>query len=104
MIIHVIPASLVAYGAHALASDRWLSGVAAALVAWLLWSRHRRARFSAYVLLTVIAARALFAGPWWLVAYAAAAILALQLPAARRAWPRLRPGFAPRPGDRMSRP
>jgi hypothetical protein len=104
LIVHAIPASLLAYAVVALAGGRWLSGLAAPVVAWLLWRRHARARFSVYVLLTVIGVRALVAGPWWLAAFATAAILLLQAPAARRAWPRLRPGFARRAGDRMSRP
>ena len=104
VVVHVIPLSLLAYAVVALAGGWWLSGLAAPLVAWLLWTRHARARFAAYVLLTVVAVRALVAGPWWLAAYAMAVILVLQAPGARRAWPRLRPGFAPGPGDRMSRP
>jgi hypothetical protein len=95
-LVLLLPGSLVAYSAFALASGRWLSGIAALAVAWLLWRRHGRARFSAYVLLTVLLVRALVDGAWPLAAYAAVALSALQAPAARRAWPRLRPGLAPR--------
>ena len=101
-LVHVLPASLLVYTVVALVKGRWVSGLGAPIVAWLLWSHHARARFSAYVLFTVIAARAVFGGPWWLLVYAATAIVLLQTSAARGAWPRLR--FAWRAGDKMSRP
>jgi hypothetical protein len=66
--------------------------VFAPLLAWLLWRRHPRARFAAYVFFSVMTARALFVGWWPLALLAIAAIGALQLPAARRAWPRLTRG------------
>jgi hypothetical protein len=91
-----VPAALLAYAVFALASGRWLSGAAAPVVAWLLWRRHARARFSAYVLLSVVVARAALTGAWWLAIAALVVIVALQTPAAARAWPRLR-------SDRMSR-
>jgi hypothetical protein len=103
-VFHAVPLSLLAYAAVALAGGWWVSGVVAPVVAWLLWTRRPRARFSAYLLLTVIAVRTIVAGQWWLAMYAVVAILTLQLPAARSVWPRLRPGVPSRPGDRMSRP
>lgn len=88
-----MPIALVAYAGLALAGGRWLPGVAAPLVAWLLWRRHARARFAAYVLLSVVIARAVLAGDWWLASAGLVVILALQTPAAARVWPRLRPGL-----------
>ena len=84
-------AVLLAYTAIALARGWWPSAVASPVVAWLLWRRHRRARFAAYIFFSVMAARALLSASWPLGLFALAAILALQLPAARRAWPRLTP-------------
>ncbi|MBI2204359.1 MAG: hypothetical protein HYU41_10970 [Candidatus Rokubacteria bacterium] len=97
LVILAIPASIAAYAAIALAHGWWLSGAAAPFVAWLLWRRHPRARFSAYVLLSVVVLRALVGGPWWVVLYAIAVIAGLQTPPATARWPRIR-------GDRMSRP
>ena len=91
-----VPVVLMIYAGLALATGRWVSGLTAPVVAWLLWRRHRRARFSAYVLLSVIAARGAMTGAWWLVGGALVVIAVLQSPAAARAWPRIRPGF-----DRM---
>jgi hypothetical protein len=84
--------ALLAYAAVALAQGWWVSACAAPVVAWLLWRRHRRARFSAYIFFTVLAARALLIASWALGLLALAAIALLQLPAARRAWPRLTRG------------
>jgi hypothetical protein len=80
---------LLAYAALALVAQRWVSGLAAPIVAALLWRRHRRARFSAYVFFSALALRGLVMGSWALVAFAGASVLVLQTPAARRAWPRL---------------
>jgi hypothetical protein len=103
------------YGAVALAVERrWISGLAAAAVAVLLWWRHPRARFSAYVFLSVAVLRGIAGQAWWAVALGGAAILLLQTRAARATWPRLpwrglRPGAPPptvRPDDggRIARP
>ena len=106
----LLPAALLVYAALALAvAHWWLSGLAAPVVAWLLWRRHPRARFAAYVLLSVVALRGLVTRDWVVVGVAAGAIALLQLPSAARVWPRLRPG-AIRPGsggagsDRMPAP
>ncbi len=66
-------------------------GLAAPYVAVLLWRRHPRARFAAYVFLTHEAARGLHFGHWDAAAPAAAWIGLLQLPVARRWAPSLRP-------------
>lgn len=87
-----LPLALLAYAVVALALGWWPSAVIAPIVAWLLWRRHPRARFTTYIFLSVLAARALLIASWPLALFALAAIGALQLPAARRAWPRLTRG------------
>jgi hypothetical protein len=87
-----LPLALLAYAAVALAMRWWLSAAVAPVVAWLLWRRHPRARFTAYVYFSVLTARAVLIGSWPLALFALGAIAALQLPAARRAWPRLTRG------------
>jgi hypothetical protein len=83
-------AALLAYAAIALSLGWWPSALAAPIVAWLLWRRHRRARFAAYVFFSMV--RAIVTASWPLTAFALGALGALQLPAARRAWPRLTRG------------
>ena len=103
---------LLVYGAFALGVEHWwISGLAAPAVAALLWVRHRRARFSAYVFFTVVVLRGLAAGAWWAAALGAAGILLLQTRSARATWPRLpwRPSRSPTPappddGGRIARP
>ena len=85
----VLVGGLLVYAALALTAHRWVSGLAAPVVAALLWGRHRRARFSAYLFFSALALRGLVTGSWALVIFAGAAVLVLQTPAARRAWPRL---------------
>jgi hypothetical protein len=80
-------------------------GLAAPYVAWLVWRRHPRARFAAYVFLTHEAVRGLHLRRWDAVALAALWVLLLQLPAARRWLPSLRPAemrarWRRRPGAR----
>ena len=101
-----IPLVLAAYGAWAvIAHGRWISPLAALLVAALLLRRHRRARFAAYVFLSAAAVRAATQGESIVVAGAVLVVLALQSPAARRAWPRLTPGWRRRTiGPRMAAP
>jgi hypothetical protein len=88
-------ASLLGVRALNFAPDRPWSylayGLAAPYVAALLWRRHPRARFAAYVFLTHEAVRGLHLGHRDAVAAAVAAVLLLQLPAARRWAPSLRP-------------
>jgi hypothetical protein len=70
----------------------WIAyGLAAPYVGVLLWRRHARARFAAYVFFTHEALRGLHFRRWDAAAVAIAAILLLQLPAARRWAPSLRP-------------
>ena len=83
-----VPLALAFYAIVAVVvMHRGISAAAAALAAVLLWRRHRRARFSAYIFLSAVAARGLFTHAWPVAGFAAAAIAVLQLPAARRAWP-----------------
>jgi hypothetical protein len=101
----LMSAALVLYAAVAVAwLHRWPSAVAAVIVALLLWRRHPRARFSAYIVLSVMAARAALAAEWAMLGAALAAIALMQTPAAARAWPRLRPGMTRADSDRMARP
>jgi hypothetical protein len=88
----LLPAVLLVYTVGAVAHHWWPSAVMAPVVAWLLWRRHRRARFAAYIFFSVMTARALLTGSWLLAAFALGMIGALQLPAAQRAWPRLTRG------------
>ena len=88
----VLPAALLVYAVVALALGWWPSALLAPLVAWLLWRRHPRARFAAYIYFSALTARALLTASWPLAVFALGAIAALQLPAARRAWPRLTRG------------
>lgn len=91
MVRPVLTLSLLIYAIVAVLVARWwISGVVAPLVAALLWMQHPRARFAAYIFFTVAAVRGLFRGAWPVTAFAIAAILLLQTPAAARAWPRLR--------------
>jgi hypothetical protein len=70
----------------------WLAyGLAAPYVAALLWRRHPRARFAAYVFLTHETVRGAHFHQRAAVAVAVAGVLLLQLPAARRWAPSLRP-------------
>ena len=98
-----LPVTLVVYAIiAALVLHRFISAAAALFVGVLLWRRHRRSRFSAYIFLSAIAARAVLTHVWPLAAFAAATIALLQLPAARRAWPGIhRPRLN---SDRMAPP
>ena len=84
-------------------------GLVAPYVAWLVWRRPVRARFAAYVFLTHEILRGVHFHRRDAVAIAAVWVLLLQLPAARRWMPSLRPAemrarwrLRPRP-DRGSR-
>lgn len=87
-------ASLAGFRALNFAPDRpWnylAYGLGAPYVALLLWRRHPRARFAAYVFLTHETFRGLHFRNWDAVGAAVAWILLLQLPAARRYAPSLR--------------
>lgn len=88
-------ASLLGFGVLNFASDRpWnylAYGLAAPYVGWLLWRRHPRARFAAYIFLTHETVRGLHFRHWDAVGVAMAWIILLQLPTARRYAPPLRP-------------
>jgi len=64
-------------------------GVVAPFVALLLAGRHHRARFAAYVFLTMETIRALASGSVWVGCAALAMLLLLQLPRVRAVWPRV---------------
>ena len=102
LVVVVLVTSLLVYSGVAITRHWWPSAVAAPLVAALLWRRHRRARFSAYVFFSVLAARGAITHVWALPLYALAAVGLMQTSAARVAWPRLTPGRTP--DDRMRRP
>ncbi|MGH7391538.1 MAG: hypothetical protein ACREM3_19070 [Candidatus Rokuibacteriota bacterium] len=98
-VVALLTVGLLGYAVFALAgAGWWLSGLVAPLVALLLAVRHARARFSAYVFLTVVALRSAATGQWAALVFASVAIAALQTPAALRVWPRLRAAA------RMARP
>lgn len=101
----LLAAALALYAGVAAFAGWWLSALAAPVVAVLLWRRHPRARFAAYVFLSVVAARAAVAAAWPALAFAVAGIAVLQTRTATRAWPRLVPGRRrAAAGDRMARP
>jgi len=102
LVVVVLVTSLLVYSGVAITRHWWPSAVAAPLVAALLWRRHRRARFSAYVFFSVLAARGAITHVWALPLYALAAVGLMQTSVARVAWPRLTPGRAR--DDRMRRP
>lgn len=102
LVVVVVVGGLVVYTALALAAHRWVSGLAAPVVAALLALRHPRARFSAYIFFAALAVRGLVAGAWPLALFAGVGILVLQTPAARRAWPRLVAGTTRSPGGPSS--
>ena len=101
LVVVVLVTSLLVYSGFAITRHWWPSAVVAPLVAALLWRRHRRARFSAYVFFSVLAARGALTHVWALPVYALAAVSLMQTPAARVAWPRLTRGRTR--GDRMRR-
>lgn len=101
VVVMALTASLVVYASVAATRHWWPSLVVAPIVATLLWRRHPRARFTAYVFFTVLAIRGTLTGVWLLPVYALAAVGVMQTGAARRAWPRLVPGWRRGPGDRM---
>jgi len=61
------------------------------LIAWLLFSRHGRARFSLYIFLTFAALRGLQQGAPVLTLLALLALAYFQLPAVRELYPRIDP-------------
>ena len=89
----LLSAALLVYAGLALGAARWwVSGLAALVIALLLWRRHPRARFAAYVFFSAVTVRGVLTRHWAALAFASLAVALMQTPAARRAWPRLRPG------------
>src|SRR3989442_1262567 len=98
LVVTLLPLACVAYAAAALAwRHSWISAIAAVLVA-----AHSRGRFAAYILFSAMAIRSALTAAWPALAFAVGAVLLMQTPAARAAWPRLRPGRVR--GDRMPPP
>jgi hypothetical protein len=102
LVVVALVTSLLVYAGVAVAYHWWPSALMAPLLAALLWRRHRRARFSAYVFFSVLAARGALTGVWALPVYALAAVGVLQTASARAAWPRLTPAWRVR-GDALAR-
>jgi len=103
LVVVLLPLACVAYAAAALAwRHSWISAIAAVLVAAFLGARHSRARFAAYIFFSAMAIRGALTAAWPALAFAVGAVLLMQTPAARAAWPRLRPGRVR--GDRMPPP
>jgi hypothetical protein len=103
LVAAALAASLLIYAVIAVAHRWWPSALVAPLLALLLWRRHRRARFTAYVFFSVLAVRGALTGVWALPAYALAAAGLLQTQAARAAWPRLRPARLRAPAEERGR-
>ncbi|PYN59560.1 MAG: hypothetical protein DMD92_08665 [Candidatus Rokuibacteriota bacterium] len=92
-VVRLLPAALLVYAVLALGLARWwVSGLAAPVIAFLLWRRHPRARFAAYVFLSVVALRGVLTRHWLAFTFAALAVALMQTAAARRTWPPLRAG------------
>jgi hypothetical protein len=100
-VVWALVASLLVYAAIAATRHWWPSTITAPIVAGLLWWRHPRARFVAYIFFSVLALRGAISGVWALTAYAAVAVALMQTAAARRAWRRLVPGRLRGHDDRM---
>src|SRR4030081_3974485 len=93
-VVVVLVSSLLVYSGVAITRHWWPSAVVAPLVAGLLWRRHRRARFSAYVFFSVLAARGAITHVWALPLYALPALGLMQTAAARVARAPPAPGRA----------
>jgi hypothetical protein len=113
-VIGLVVVALLAYAGLALfVESRGISGLAAAIVAWLLGRRHPRARFAAYIFLSAVGLRSVMTEHWATLAFAVILLGVLQIPSARRAWPRLTWRWSQRPlpggnehaaDDRIGRP
>src|SRR5437870_12818869 len=91
----VLPLALVAYACVALGvAHWWVSGLVAPVVAALLWRRHPRARFAAYVFLSPVPLPGPLAHRWARPASPGAAVAPFQPPPAGP------PGPGPRPPPR----
>jgi hypothetical protein len=68
-----------------------INGCGGSYVSYICWRQSPRARFAAYIFLTVDVVRATRGGHWWTVAIDLAVIGIMQLPAFRAAYPSIRP-------------
>jgi hypothetical protein len=100
-VVLLLPTAILLYAVVAVVAHWWLSGLVAVVAALLMWRRHPRARFTAYIGLSAVALRGAFGHSWRALVFALVVLALMQTPAARRAWPRLtlgsRPGRPPRP-------
>jgi hypothetical protein len=94
-LVWLLPAAIFLYSVVAVLQHWWLSGIVAVLAATLMWRRHPRARFTAYILLSAVALRGAFTASWRALGFALVVLALMQTPAARRAWPRLTLGARP---------
>ena len=104
-VVVLLPLACLVYAIVALAwpwPHSWISTLAGLLIALFLWRRVGRARFAAYIFFSAMAIRSALTAAWPTLAFAVAAVLAMQTPAALAAWPRLRPGAVR--GARMREP
>jgi hypothetical protein len=99
----LLPAAMLVYAGAALLERWWVSAVVAVMAALLMWRRHPRARFTAYIVLSAVALRGAVVRSWWTVGFAVVVLVLMQMPAARRAWPRLVPGARPGRARRAER-
>jgi hypothetical protein len=67
-------------------------GCGAGYIAYLCWRQSPRARFAAYIFLSVDVLRAIRGNHWWTVLIDVAVIIAMQTPAFRAVYPPIRPG------------
>jgi hypothetical protein len=94
LLVAALPLACLAYAVVAILTTRaWISAAAALVVTWLLWRRHPRARFAAYIFFSGLALRGVTQGDWLTLGFALAAVGALQAAPARARWPRLTAGF-----------
>lgn len=104
VVLVALPLACLGYAAVAVIHGRaWLSAAAAVVLAGLLWRRHPRARFAAYIFFSALALRALTSSGWPTLLFAGGAVLLLQAAPAKAVWPRLTPGWSRKPDDRMRR-
>ena len=95
VLVWLLPATIVLYAVVAVVEHWWLSGLVAGVAALLLWRRHPRARFTAYILLSAVALRGAFGHSWYAVVFALMVLALMQTAPARQAWPPLTPGVRP---------
>ena len=101
LVVILLPLACLLHAGLGLGRGHVLLATAAALIAWMLWRRHRRARFAAYVFFSAMVVRGALMAVWPALAFAVGAILLMQTSPAFAAWPRLTPGRSRRGGDRM---